>query len=60
METDNWHISLRFGPDVLRKGMDPASFLRYLLELGQIVHLTTLPDGMPEAADMDPESCYLG
>ena len=60
METDNWHISLRFGHDVLRKGMDPASFLRYLAELGQIVHLTTLPDAMPEADEMDPESCYLG
>lgn len=60
METDNWHISLRFGPDVLRKGMDPASFLRYLMELGEIVHLTTLPDAMPDAEDMDPESCYLG
>jgi two-component system chemotaxis sensor kinase CheA len=60
METDNWHISLRFGPDVLRKGMDPSSFLRYLLELGQIIHLTTLPDAMPEADEMDAESCYLG
>ncbi len=60
METDNWHISLRFGPDVLRKGMDPASFLRYLTELGQIVHLTTLPDAIPEADEMDAESCYLG
>ena len=60
METDNWHISLRFGPDVLRKGMDPTSFLNYLTELGQIIHLTTLPDAMPEAAAMDPESCYLG
>jgi two-component system, chemotaxis family, sensor kinase CheA len=60
METDNWHISLRFGHDVLRKGMDPASFLRYLMELGQIVSLVTLPDAMPEAEDMDPESCYLG
>jgi two-component system chemotaxis sensor kinase CheA len=60
METDNWHISLRFGPDVLRKGMDPASFLRYLMELGQIVHLTTLPDAMPDADEMDAESCYLG
>jgi two-component system chemotaxis sensor kinase CheA len=60
METDNWHISLRFGPDVLRKGMDPASFLRYLAELGQIVHLTTLPDAIPEADEMDAESCYLG
>lgn len=60
METDNWHISLRFGIDVLRKGMDPASFLRYLMEFGQIIHLTTLPDAMPEAAEMDAESCYLG
>ena len=60
METDNWHISLRFGPDVLRKGMDPASFLRYLMELGQIVHLTTIPDAIPEADEMDAESCYLG
>ncbi|MDO8207966.1 MAG: chemotaxis protein CheA [Gallionella sp.] len=60
METDNWHISLRFGPDVLRKGMDPASFLRYLMELGQIVNMTTLPDAMPDADEMDAESCYLG
>jgi two-component system chemotaxis sensor kinase CheA len=60
METDNWHISLRFGTDVLRKGMDPSSFIRYLLELGQIVHLTTLPDAMPDADEMDAESCYLG
>jgi two-component system chemotaxis sensor kinase CheA len=60
METDNWHLSLRFGRDVLRKGMDPTSFLNYLTELGQIIHLTTLPDGIPEAAEMDPESCYLG
>jgi two-component system chemotaxis sensor kinase CheA len=60
MESDNWHISLRFGPDVLRKGMDPASFLRYLMELGQIVNLVTLPDAMPEVEEMDPESCYLG
>jgi two-component system chemotaxis sensor kinase CheA len=60
METDNWHISLRFGPDVLRKGMDPASFLRYLTEFGQIISLATLPDAIPDANEMDPESCYLG
>lgn len=60
MESDHWHISLRFGHDVLRKGMDPANFLRYLAELGEIISLTTLPDALPDAADMDPESCYLG
>lgn len=57
---DSWHISLRFGEDVLRNGMDPASFLRYLGRLGELVHVTTLFESMPEPDIMDPESCYLG
>jgi len=59
VETDNWHISLRFGHDVLRNGMDPLSFLRYLGTMGQIVGISTLFDHLPAAAEMDPESCYL-
>lgn len=55
-----WHISLRFGHDVLRNGMDPASFLRYLTTLGDVVSVTTLCDAMPPAEEMDAESCYLG
>jgi len=58
--SDCWHISIRFGRDVLRQGMEPLAFLRYLLNLGEIVHLTTLCDAMPPADDMDPEACYLG
>ena len=58
--TDAWHISVRFGPNVLRGGMDPLSFLRYLTSLGEILAIETLPDAMPAAAEMDPESCYLG
>lgn len=58
--TDCWHISVRFGPNVLRNGMEPIAFLRYLLSLGEIVNLTTLPDAMPAAEEMDPEACYLG
>lgn len=57
---DSWHISLRFGRDVLRNGMDPLSFLRYLKTLGQIVALNTLVEQMPAVEEMDPESCYLG
>jgi len=57
---DCWHISVRFGRDVLRNGMDPESILRYLLSLGEIVHITTITDALPGAQDMDPESCYLG
>ncbi|MFT4104108.1 MAG: chemotaxis protein CheA, partial [Burkholderiaceae bacterium] len=57
---DTWHISLRFGPDVLRNGMDPMSFLRYLGTIGTITAIVTLPDALPPLAAIDPESCYLG
>ena len=57
---DCWHISIRFGENVLREGIDPLSFLRYLSGFGEIAHLTTLLDTMPQAQDMDPETCYLG
>jgi len=60
VNTDSWHISVRFGPNVLRGGMDPLSFIRFLTSLGEILALETVPDAMPPAADMDPESCYLG
>lgn len=55
-----WHISLRFGEDVFRNGMDPLSFLRYLETLGQIVQLRTLTECVPDLSRWDPESCYLG
>lgn len=56
----NWHISVRFGRDVLRNGMDPLSFIRYLATLGTLRHVEPILDAMPPAAEMDPESCYLG
>lgn len=58
--SDCWHISIRFGQDVLKNGMDPLSFLRYLLSLGEIAHMSTLADAMPTADSMDAECCYLG
>ncbi len=60
VNTDSWHISVRFGPHMLRGGMDPLSFLRFLASLGEILALETVPDALPPAAEMDPESCYLG
>lgn len=60
VETDNWHISLRFGPDVMRNGMDPLAFIRYLATLGRIVHIVTLTDAVPPLSTIDPESCHLG
>jgi two-component system chemotaxis sensor kinase CheA len=60
VHNDAWHLSLRFGPEVLKNGMDPASFLRYLGTLGEIAHITTLWQQMPAPEAMDAESCYLG
>lgn len=58
--SSNWHLSLRFKEDVLRDGMDPLSFIRYMETIGDIEGLTVLSDNLPAAAEMDPESCYLG
>ena len=59
-DADHWHISLRFGPDVLRNGMDPLSFIRYLNTMGQVLAVETLTDALPDADQFDPELCYLG
>lgn len=40
--------------------MDPFSFVRCLASLGSIEELVTIIDAIPAAAQMDPESCYLG
>ncbi len=56
----NWHLSLRFGPDSFRDGMDPLSFVRYLRTLGDIVNLVTICKGIPGPDEMDPETCYIG
>ncbi len=56
---DHWIIDLQFGPDALRNGMDPLSFLRYLRSLGEIVQIFTQPHRLPDPEHFDPESCYL-
>jgi two-component system chemotaxis sensor kinase CheA len=58
-DADNWHISIAFGEGVLKNGMDPLSFLRYLGTLGTIIGIAALPDAMPAADAMDPECSYL-
>ncbi|MFC7534201.1 chemotaxis protein CheA [Actinoplanes sp. GCM10030250] len=58
-EEGAWRLELRFGPDCLRNGMDPLSFLRYLSTLGTVTDVVTDTGGMPDADGMDPESCYL-
>lgn len=57
---DAWHISVRFGADLMRGGMDPLSFIRFLGVRGEILTLETIFGAMPPADEMDPETCYLG
>ncbi len=59
-ENECWHISVRYNSEVLRHGMDPLSFIRYLAKLGDIRMLTTISENMPDASAFDPEQCYLG
>ncbi|CAK0763892.1 two-component system, chemotaxis family, sensor kinase CheA [Gammaproteobacteria bacterium] len=58
--SDFWHISVRFGRDVLKNGMDPLGFLRYLQRLGRIASIATVTTDLPRAQEMNPEECYLG
>ncbi len=60
IDSGNWYLSLRFGPDCLRNGMDPLSFIRYLSTLGDVVNLLTITDAIPPIDRMDAETCYLG
>ena len=54
-----WHLSLRFGPDALRNGLDPLAFIRYLTTLGSITGCEVVAD-VPALAHLDAESCHLG
>jgi len=55
-----WSVSLRFGPEVFRNGMDPLSFLRYLETVAEILTVEASLHGVPAADEFDPESCHLG
>lgn len=54
-----WLLSLRFGPEVLRNGMDPVSFVRYLATLGQIQAIASCCSSLPADDSFDPERNYL-
>lgn len=55
-----WHLSLRFGLDALRNGLDPLAFIRYLGRLGDVRHVDLLDDAIPPLDELDAESCHLG
>jgi len=59
-EAQPWHLSLRFGADALRSGLDPLAFIRYLGSLGEVLACHLLCDDLPPLGALDAEACYLG
>ncbi|MBL8268455.1 chemotaxis protein CheA [Steroidobacter sp.] len=57
---ERWQVSVKFHTEVLRNGMDPLSFIRYLSTLGEIVSLQLQTERLPTPEDFDAEACYLG
>jgi len=58
--SENWHISVRFSDSVLKNGMDPLSFIRYLTTLGVIAGIVIVDDALPDMVQFDAENSYLG
>lgn len=56
----SWHVSVRFGADALRNGLDPLAFIRYLGSLGSVTHCHTLAQAVPAIENLDAETCHLG
>lgn len=56
----HWRLSVRFGHDTFRHGMDPLAILDYLRRLGSVSELACDLAAVPALDQIDPESCYLG
>jgi len=55
-----WGLSVRFGTETLRNGMDPLAILNYLRGLGTISGLVCDAGAVPALDQIDAESCHLG
>jgi len=58
--TAQWRVSMRFGRDMLKAGMDPLAFIRYLATFASLERVTVTEDDLPPSESFDPETCYLG
>ncbi|HSW07176.1 chemotaxis protein CheA [Aquabacterium sp.] len=54
-----WGISVRFGSDTYRNGMDPLAILNYAGNLGTISRTVCDIAAVPALDSIDPESCHL-
>lgn len=60
VQNSHWHLSLRFGPNTLRCGMDPMATLGYLAEVGQILQIIPIVEYPDNWHQFDPLNNYIG
>jgi two-component system chemotaxis sensor kinase CheA len=54
-----WHVSVQFGPDTYRNGMDPLAIVNYVAGLGSVSRMNCDFAAVPAIEALDPESCHL-
>jgi two-component system chemotaxis sensor kinase CheA len=57
--SSGWDIRIVFGADILRDGMEPAHFIRFLSTLGNVVQFKSDFSSIPSVFCIDPTQCYL-
>ena len=60
VDSGRWHLSARFGRDVLAYGNDLLPMLRYLGQLGEITSLAPITAAVPPLRDLVPGHCHIG
>lgn len=60
MQQGRWLLSLRFDPDIARSGNNPLGLLRYLHELGTVMHVVPVEATPLDSETFDPSQLYLG
>lgn len=54
-----WLVSVAFGRDCFRNGMDPLSIIRYLGTIGTVQAISCDRSMVPRLENIDSESCFL-
>ncbi|WP_420427996.1 chemotaxis protein CheA [Algiphilus sp.] len=55
-----WLLSIRFDPDIAKSGNNPLGLLRYLRELGTVMHVVPVETQALDADAFDASRLYLG
>jgi two-component system chemotaxis sensor kinase CheA len=58
-EAPRWHLSIHFGSETFRNGMDPLAVLGYLAGIGTVAVIACDRAAIPALDAIDPEQCHL-